>query len=353
MQKIFKIALVNLGVVLLLLFVIEGAASYVLTGVDVARSSAIPERRHTEYDDELGWVNLPDIYIADMYGPGVYLQTNRQRFRNARDFAREVPDGYTRVICSGDSFTLGFGVDNDNTWCSLLGSGAESLESVNMGQGGYGIDQAYLWYMRDGAGLDHQLHLFAFITEDFWRMGRDSFQGYGKPLVVVQDGDLHTRNQPVPRTSYAVPWITRSLPILSELSTVQLADGILHRLFGSDEEGTSVQSIQAVASTIFEKLQRTNHAKGSRLVLVYLPAPEDYMGAADTEDWRSFAAREAEKRSIPYVDVVAEMRKIPPEELKLMFGPHAHYSEAGNAFVADVLRRELAELTGLGLPDIP
>lgn len=353
MQTILKITLINLAVILLLLFVVEGAASYVLTGVEVARSSAIPERRHTEYDEDLGWVNLPDVHIVDMYGPGVYLQTNRQRFRNARDFAREVPDGDTRVICSGDSFTLGFGVDNDNTWCALLGSGAEQLETVNMGQGGYGIGQAYLWYVRDGAGLDHQLHLFAFITEDFWRMGRDSFQGYGKPLVVVQDGDLHTRNQPVPRTSYAVPWITRILPILSELSTVRLADGILQRLFGREEEGTSAQSIQAVASTIFEELQRTNHAKGSRLVLVYLPAPEDYMGAADTEQWRRFAAREADRLGIPYVDVVAEMRKIPPEEVKQMFGPHAHYSEAGNAFVANVLRRHVDDLSSIRPPDIP
>ena len=58
------------------------------------------------------------------------------------------------------------------------------LETLNMGQGGYGVDQAYLWYKRDAAKFEHQVHLLAFITDDFVRMQSDRFRGYGKPVIM-------------------------------------------------------------------------------------------------------------------------------------------------------------------------
>ena len=87
---------------------------------DIMTDASIAERRHTKYDPDLGWVNGPNIHIPNMYGPGVYLKTNSQGFRNNYDFDTAVPNGKYRIICSGDSFTLGYGVDNDHTWCQLL-----------------------------------------------------------------------------------------------------------------------------------------------------------------------------------------------------------------------------------------
>ena len=74
------------------------------------------ERRHTEYDAELGWVSVPGHAVPDIYGPGRSITINRQSFRNKREFPERAPAGKLRVICSGDSFTLGYGVDDDATW---------------------------------------------------------------------------------------------------------------------------------------------------------------------------------------------------------------------------------------------
>ena len=41
------------------------------------------------------------------------------------------------------------GVGNDDVWCKLLESIDNRIETVNLGQGGYGVDQAYLWYKRN------------------------------------------------------------------------------------------------------------------------------------------------------------------------------------------------------------
>src|SRR5262245_36434568 len=110
----------NLAIFGLLLVIVEGLASYGLFIRFVMMTNIVAERRHTKYDPELGWVNEPNVDIPDMYGPGIYLRTNGQGFRNNHSVSPAVPAKKARIICSGDSFTLGYGVDNDHTWCSRL-----------------------------------------------------------------------------------------------------------------------------------------------------------------------------------------------------------------------------------------
>src|SRR5262245_61369217 len=180
-----KILLINVVVLLALFALLEGAASLLFIANQIRRTPAA-EASYSRYDETLGWVSQPNVTRPDMYGPGVYLRTNSEGFRNDRDFARAVPPGKTRIICSGDSFTLGFGVNNDQAWCQRIAAINPQFETVNLGQGGYGFDQAYLLYMRAGRELDHQVHLFAFITDDFKRMQSDQFLGYGKPVLGIR-----------------------------------------------------------------------------------------------------------------------------------------------------------------------
>ena len=143
-----------LGLILILmgLVLLEGISSAVLFVRGIARAwrGPLAERTHTRYDELLGWVNEENVEIPDLYGEGLSIKTNSQGFRADRDYNVTPPAGKVRIICSGDSFTLGYGVDNDHTWCQLLTTFDDRLQTVNMGQGGYGIDQAYLWYERDG-----------------------------------------------------------------------------------------------------------------------------------------------------------------------------------------------------------
>jgi len=132
--------LANILVFILVLVVIEGLASYLLFTRDALITTPLAERLHTQYDPDLGWVNIPDINIPDMYGPGISLRTNSQGFRNDYNFDKSIPAGKKRIICSGDSFTLGYGVDNQHTWCQQLAALDNRIETVNMAQGGYGLD---------------------------------------------------------------------------------------------------------------------------------------------------------------------------------------------------------------------
>ena len=133
---------VIIAILTILLFALmEGCASLTMVARTLVsyRARRVTERSHTRYDSDLGWSNITNVHLADMSGPGVPLTINSQGFRGSVSFGPTPPAEKMRIVCSGDSYTLGWGVGDDETWCALLAD--RRIETVNMGQGGYGFDQ--------------------------------------------------------------------------------------------------------------------------------------------------------------------------------------------------------------------
>ena len=346
---VFSVALVT---VLLVLF--EGFASTLRVAREIATTKPVAERRYTTYDPDLGWVSVPNTFIPDMYGAGRALRINAQGFRGNEPVTKWVPPGKVRVICSGDSFTFGYGVDNDHGWCQQLAALDARMQTVNMGQSGYGVDQAYLWFKRDGARLDHDIHLFAFVTTDFVRMLQPRFLGYGKPVLDVRDGTVIVNNVPVPRSSPFRLWLNRLAPTLGHLNSVRL----LQRTFfprtsadGRSKEEVGNWARQLVAAVIVD-LQRLNDARHSALVLVLLPTRGDYVGN-DADFWREFLQDQAAQQGVAFIDMIEALRAVPPQQVGQFFiheggidylAAAGHYTDAGNAWVAATLYRSLQAL---------
>ena len=351
LTKAIKIVAINVAVLVLLFVLVEGAASLTIIGYRVVTNPGLAEQFHSRYDETLGWVARPNVNLPDQYGPGAYLRTNSQAFRNDHDIAVTVPEGKTRLVCSGDSFTLGFGVSNDHAWCQRLATIDPRLETVNMGQGGYGVDQAYLWYMRDGAPLEHQLLLFGFITDDFSRMQIERFQGYAKPVLDVRNDSIMIRNYPVPRTSWFTRWRAANNHNLSNFQFIQLWYLGAGRL-GIDRaeppsDSAAEDRARRVAAKIFESLARSTREKNRQLVLVYLAGPGDYRANGLTTEWQRFVHVEAKRLGIPVIDLVEVFRRVPPTEINDLFAPNSHYSVKGNELVANVLYKELIPMLNL------
>lgn len=350
LRKALKIVAINIAVLVLLFVVVEGTASTTIIAYRVLTNPGVAEQFHSRYDETLGWVSLPNVNLPDQYGPGISLKTNVQGFRNDHDITREVPPGKTRIICSGDSFTLGFGVSNEQAWCQQLAAIDPRLEAANMGQGGYGVDQAYLWYMRDGAVLGQDLLLFGFITDDFYRMQSDRFVGYGRPTLDVRGDSLVTTNVPVPRTSRFTRWRAQSAHSLGNFQFIQLGYLVAGRLSRSEPTAANPDSTmqeqraRAVTAKIFQNLARTTREKNAKLVLVYFAGPGDYRGNETTAPWQRFVHEEGERQGIPVIDLVEIFRRVPPTEINSMFAPNSHYSVKGNEFVAKALYAELKPL---------
>ncbi len=138
---------------LLVLALLEGlcTAVWVITDV-VDRTTNAPvvtelkEDSHCRYDEELGWVNRPSTQIVDFYGAGLNITINTEGVRSIdpNESLDGAPERY-RVVCLGDSFTLGYGVDDRETFPFQLQREAPEIQVVNMGQGGYSIGQSLLW----------------------------------------------------------------------------------------------------------------------------------------------------------------------------------------------------------------
>ena len=352
MRSWLRVVAINLLVLAGLLVAAEGLASYLLVGHSILHVPRRPaERKHTRYDRDLGWVNIPSLDIPDMYGPGIRLRTNRQGFRNDHDIAEAVPPGKYRLICSGDSFTLGYGVADHETWCARLEALDPRLETVNMGQGGYGVDQAFLWFRRDARALQHHLHLFAFITGDFDRMRRDTFWGYGKPVVRLENGALVTGNVPVPTTAYTLGGLLLRVRPLEDLRLLELLRRSLQKLGLLADSPAAVTDEQArgVAAKIFEDLRDLNARRGSRLVLVYLPS---FRGRASAEEeWVRFVHITADRLGLPVVDVRGEFERIAPERRQALFFDQQdnwHLNRRGNEVAAATICRAVLRLPPLG-----
>lgn len=339
------------------LVVLEAGSSFVLFILRLCsyQAPAFNERLHTAYDPELGWVNRPNVFAPDLYGPGVLLKTNAQGFRSDHEITPAAPRGRLRVICSGDSFTLGYGVDNDRAWCQSLEAIDPRFEAVNMGQGGYGVDQAYLWYARDGARLEHAVHVFALITGDFYRMRHTVFAGHGKPVLAVENGKLVTRNVPVPRGTARFPFLRRRLGIaIGELRAPQLLKRIRQSWAATaaeNEETRFDEGTWEVASKVFETLNAMNRGRGAALVVVHLPTGDDYT-SDESDPWRERLRAAAERDGFSYVDLIPEFRELSLRRMTSLFIPKGspgtgHYSPAGHDWVAERVHERL-----IGVPAI-
>ncbi len=314
---------------------------------DLGTSRSAAERVHTQYDTDLGWINIPNAAIPDMYGPGLSFHTNSRGFRNTRDFTKERTAGKRRVVCSGDSFTLGYGVADARTWVSRLEILDPSLETVNMGQGGYGIDQSYLWFRRDGEAMDYDAHVQAFIYTDFERMRSSDFLGYHKPRLMSARGELVAEKVLPPRGVSSMPWLTQKLVVLHRLRTVRALEAFCRKYFLSVDDADT----RALAVQIFAELDARAKSRGARFSAVYLPTEMD-LEPTRLDGLRAFLKEELARRGVIFIDLTGDFRALPAARRETLFltgadspfvGADGHYSEAGNAFVAQLLLGKLRD----------
>jgi hypothetical protein len=300
------------------------------------------------------------VRLPDLFGPGKDLSTDANGARGTRAVAGGVPPGKVRVVCIGDSFTQGYGVGDDEAWPHVLEQLDPLLEVVNLGQRGYGIDQAWLWYLRKEPELEHDLVVLGFIADNWRRVRLDRYQGYPKPVLVRGEERPQIANAPLAEPVGRWGWLHLNGEVLRSARTLQLMRRVRRKLAGPAAEDPSVMDERAgadVVAQLIADLDRRCRAAGRRLVLLHLPSPD-----AGTEGGLLPLGAQARRvceaaaaGGIPFVDLTSEFAALEPAEREALFldldevsYPWAqnHYDPAGNRFVAAALRRRLL---GLGL----
>ena len=153
--------MVSLG---LAFFIGEGAIRLLLP--DYVASAGVERNFFCRFDSELGWRPLPDISgLHQRKGFSVFVHQNQFGLRGPNTMSRKKTSPSSRMLVLGDSNVWGFGVDQDRIFSAANVHRSEK-ELINFGVSGYGTDQEYLFYRKEGALFDVDEVMLAFTPHN-------------------------------------------------------------------------------------------------------------------------------------------------------------------------------------------
>lgn len=162
--------------------------------------------KFARYDRLLGWDGLENAEDDfEWLDTRHHVKQNRFGYRGSEyEFQRTKK---RRIVVLGDSFTWGFGVDDNDIFTSIIEKKTQfSVELVNLGVSGYGSDQEFLLWLKKGyLWKPDDIILMITIVNDPWENLVSTAYGYPKPLLKLRkDGKLVLTNTPIPQRD--TPW---------------------------------------------------------------------------------------------------------------------------------------------------
>lgn len=329
------------------------------------------------FDAELGWK-----YRAG-YRDATTVR-NSAGLRGEREYAPHPETGTLRVAAFGDSFVYGNETSWTESWPAQLEQLDSSIEVLNYGVGGYGVDQAYLRFLLEGSAFAPSVVLICFTTDDLRRLVsvyRRFISPLELPLVKPRfelDSAGGLRLLPTPiravedyRALLMSPERVRAFgtfddwyeplvyqnPAYDLSPTVRLVSSVwirvANRYFRKNrifEGGSLNQEAEAfkIQVALFDSFRDSVLAAGYRPIIVFLPDRES-VAARATGDKALYAplASRLEALAIPFLDAgdafAAEGVRAQHGE---WFMPGGHYSPAGNTVVAEWLLPLLRAASG-------
>jgi hypothetical protein len=269
-----KVLLAFVGLALgILLF--EGAARLLLPNRSL--EPAVP-RSVGQFDELLGWSLKPLSYgSSSRTGYKIEYRINSKGLRDD-ETSYEKPEGTFRIVLLGDSLTFGFGVPIEKHFSTLLEGYFRDVEVINMGVGGFGVDQELIRLQTEGFRYEPDLVL-AYVGHYGNRrhMYTKRF-GKKKPRFVLVDGHLVLENSPVVDSSARLKSAFRRNGH-SFLVKHSKAYGIFYNMYSSFseqsrekerslEDESFVQDVHTLGEAIVYEMAQESSKHGATFVLV-------------------------------------------------------------------------------------
>lgn len=294
------------------------------------------------YDEIVGWRNAPNI-DRTVQNEG-HVRTNAAGMRNDTDFPVDPVPGRRRLMIVGDSYSFGYGVDNDQTFAYLLAQRMPDWDVMNFAVSATGTDQHYLMYERYGERYRPDIVLLGFYVLDYNR-NTYSFRDYAKPLFVpLADGRLELTHVPVtPPETLIAQYRSGEKRIggwhysYAVAAFKQVLIDRMKRDRGPDSLG------RRTLSGIMQKFATRVRGNGAVPVWVIFPI-RDILSKEESKyrEISEFAKAEAERLGMPVLDLEPVYRAYLTQhpEVKTLWRPEeigGHLSVEGNAVSADAI----------------
>ena len=204
-----------------------------------------------------GWTPKPNLSVTI---DNIKYTTNQQGHRALKDY-KPNPEQYT-VLVVGDSYTFGNDTDDSFLWTNLLQAKDRRLNIINLGVGGYGLDQIYITLKESIKTYQPDLVIAAFISDDLFRM-RFDFRDYKKPILKIKGDELIVKNTPIGSLEETYQEIKQELK-WTTIPVLKL-DDVIYNLSISCREVS-----YKLASKVFREMEEIAREEKADFLLTYL-----------------------------------------------------------------------------------
>ena len=326
--------------------------------------NTLDEGLYHKYDELLGWTIAPNRQNSEY---GLYFSSAEGLRSPSPGIKFADQPASTRIAVIGDSYAFAEEVSFEESWGHQLERQlGKDFQVLNFGVMGYGIDQAYLRYMKEVRPWHPDMVIFGFIDHNLDRaMGiysfltfPTSFSPYAKPRFVMKDQQLVLLNTPlpmpaqifsarsihdlpyieydrgylrgewdrrfwiVPVKSYLFRWLTTRLP-LSEATRPEVSDDVMRTISGE----------------IFRAFVKQVTDDGAIPLLMYFPNEPSLPGSSQyLPGYHPLSAQVLEEARLPYLDLTSCLANVPAGE---RFAPLRHYTPEATPRLHGVLCNQL------------
>lgn len=235
--------------------------------------------RFCRFDHELGWAPLENVTYAEK---GFVVHQNQFGLRAPDDIQLKNTSGRKRVLVLGDSYVWGYGATQEELLTARQVYRTDD-ELINGGVSGYGTDQEYLFYLREGQKFEVDEVVLAFTLRNDVANNLHSKQySYLKPYFTLNAGQLVLHNDHV-RDSIGARF---GRTLRRESRVYDLCNDGVHALIKTLQRkhpkpsDTDVVVSEAdrkgieLTLAILKKLKEAVEARHAKLLVVFIPYKE-------------------------------------------------------------------------------
>lgn len=263
--------------------------------------------------------------------PPFFLSTNSMGLRSNKEITFSLPEKIKRIVCLGDSYTFGFGVENNETYPFYLqerlneGTNGEGwrYQVINAGfASGVATDAQYLYLKEKGIKFSPEIVTLGFcIANDFIDMSKNKW-------TLGKDGKLEKIFNPGSRR---IPDFIKRTALYVALRTL-----LLEKKIEPENVGPINVDMMERAKFLIKEIKTLGNEKGFKFILIMIP-PIKFLNNKNFADGNDKRIREliffCRQNEIPYIDLSTEMN------LSHIFPGKVHFNKKGNIKVADTIAR--------------
>jgi len=325
-------------------------------------------------DEEVGWSPKPGSSneLASYNSDGIRVGDHQTVF------SPKPAIGVLRIALFGDSFTHGAEVRFSETWGRFLEEDLESagsqVEVLNFGVNGYGMDQAFLRWKKDGVKFSPDIVVMGLQLENLGRnvniiralYNPRSAAPFSKPRFRLNDGQLELFNQPaVPPSNIIQRMVDIDSWELMEYEGAYDSRNYVERFWQKSKfvtyllelarrtwedrksEADAVVKEAELALAIIRSFSESAKASDARFFVVHLPKRGEIetVLSGDVQIGEGLLGIIASKHE--YIETMPGMLEyLSMSSIDSLFMPKEHYSINGNRVVAEAIVERLKASSG-------